>query len=297
MNETQQILSSIAQKKFAPVYLLMGTEPYFIDQVSNALCETVVEESARDFDLTVLYGKETTVEHILETAKRFPMLGQQQLILVREAQYLDRSIDDLAPYCASPQAQTVLVVCYKHKKIDKRKKLLKNIAANGVVLETKPLYDNQIGPWIEKRAKNYGFSFHPQALAMLVAYLGSNLGKVNKELEKLSLSLAEGTIITIEHIEKHIGYSKDFNSFELQKALGQRNLALSYRIVKYMAGNPSQHPLPLTIGIVFNFFQKLFIFHGLSNPSDAPKVLGVKPFLLKIIKLLLASIPCVKWHR
>ncbi len=281
MKETQQILSSIAQKKFAPIYLLMGTEPFFIDEISAALEKSVVDESAKDFDLSVFYGKETSVEQIVESAKRFPMLGQQQLILVKEAQYLDKTFDQLATYCAAPQPQTVLVLCYKHKKVDKRKKVLKNIAANGVVLETKPLYDNQIGPWIEKRGQTYGFQFHPQALAMLVAFLGSNLGKVDKELEKLTHNLPSGTSVTPEHIEAFIGYSKDFNSFELQKALGMRKLELSFRIVKYMAGNPSQHPLPLTIGVLFNFFQKLFMYHGLNSTAEAPKVLGVSPFFLK----------------
>ena len=234
----------------------MGTEPYFIDEITQALTNTVVEESARDFDLTVLYGKETNVDQIVEAAKRYPMLGQQQLILVKEAQYLDRSFDQLATYCAAPQPQTVLVFCYKHKKVDKRKKVLKNILANGIVLETKPLYDNQIGPWIEKKGRDYGFQFHPQALAMLVAFLGSNLGKIDKELEKLTHSIPSGSTITPAHIEEHIGYSKDFNSFELQNALGQRNLELSYRIVKYMVGNSSQFPMVLTITVLFNFFQK-----------------------------------------
>ena len=171
----------------------MGTEPYFIDEITQALTDTVVEESARDFDLTVLYGKETNVDQIVEAAKRYPMLGKQQLILVKEAQYLDRTFDELAIYCAAPQPQTVLVLCYKHKKVDKRKKVLKNIVINGIVLETKPLYDNQIGPWIEKKGREYGFQFHPQALAMLVAFLGSNLGKVDKELEKLTHSIPSGS--------------------------------------------------------------------------------------------------------
>lgn len=260
----------------------MGTEPYFIDEIAKALTKGVVEESARDFDLTVMYGKETSVDHIVEAAKRYPMMGQQQLILVKEAQYLDRTFDELATYCAAPQPQTVLVLCYKHKKVDKRKKVLKNILANGgVVLETKPLYDNQIGPWIEEKGKEYGFQFHPQALAMLVAFLGSNLGKVDKELEKLTHSIPSGSTITPAQIEQYIGYSKDFNSFELQNALGQRNLALSYQIVKYMAGNPAQFPMVLTITVLFNFFQKVFMYHGLSSPSDAPKLLGVSPYFLK----------------
>ena len=235
----------------------MGTEPFFIDQITAALMGTVVDEMARDFDTTVVYGKETTVDQIVEAAKRFPMMGAHQLIVVKEAQYLDRSIDQLASYCAAPQPQSVLVLCYKHKKLDKRKKVYKTIASNGQILETKPLYDNQVGGWIEQRGKGYGFSFQPQALAMLVAFLGSDLGKIDKELEKLTNSVPSGTEITPEVIEQNIGYSKDFNSFELQNALGQRNLALCYRIVKYMGNNPSQHPFPLTISVVFNFFQKL----------------------------------------
>ena len=259
----------------------MGTEPFFIDQITAALMGTVVDEMARDFDTTVVYGKETTVDQILEAAKRFPMMGANQLIVVKEAQYLDRSVDQLASYCASPQPQSVLVLCYKHKKLDKRKKVYKAIASNGQILETKPLYDNQVGGWIEQRGKGYGFSFQPQALAMLVAYLGSDLGKIDKELEKLTNSVPSGTEITPEVIEQNIGYSKDFNSFELQNALGQRNLALCYRIVKYMGNNPSQHPFPLTISVVFNFFQKLFMFHGIKNPADAPRVLGVSPYFVK----------------
>ena len=259
----------------------MGTEPFFIDQITAALMGTVVDEMARDFDTTVVYGKETTVDQIVEAAKRFPMMGAHQLIVVKEAQYLDRSIDQLASYCTAPQPQSVLVLCYKHKKLDKRKKVYKTIASNGQILETKPLYDNQVGGWIEQRGKGYGFSFQPQALAMLVAFLGSDLGKIDKELEKLTNTVPSGTEITPEVIEQNIGYSKDFNSFELQNALGQRNLALCYRIVKYMGNNPSQHPFPLTISVVFNFFQKLFMFHGIKNPADAPRVLGVSPYFVK----------------
>ena len=259
----------------------MGTEPFFIDQITAALMGTVVDEMARDFDITVVYGKETTVDQIVEAAKRFPMMGAHQLIVVKEAQYLDRSIDQLASYCAAPQPQSVLVLCYKHKKLDKRKKVYKAIASNGQILETKPLYDNQVGGWIEQRGKGYGFSFQPHALAMLVAFLGSDLGKIDKELEKLTNSVPSSTEITPEVIEQNIGYSKDFNSFELQNALGQRNLALCYRIVKYMGNNPSQHPFPLTISVVFNFFQKLFMFHGIKNPADAPRVLGVSPYFVK----------------
>lgn len=263
----------------------MGKEAFFIDQITERLMSSVVDESARDFDLTVMYGKETTADQIIEAAKRFPMMGKQQLIVVREAQYLERNFDQLTPYLSHPQTQTVLVLCYKHKKLDKRKKAYKAIAAKGIILDAKPLYENQVGGWIEQEGRKHDFRFHPHAIALLVAFLGSDLGKISKELEKLSLNVAHGSDVTPDHIEEYIGYSKEFNSFELQNALGQRNLSHAFRIVQYMAGNPTQHPFPLTITVVFNFFQKLFMYHGLKSPADAPRVLGVSPFFVKDYQL------------
>ena len=170
MKDINQILSSIKKGDYAPVYLLMGTEPFFIDQVTKVLSSHVVEEHARDFDSTIFYGKETLPEQIIETAKRFPMMGSHQLVVVREAQYLDKTIDFLVPYLENPQSQTVLVLCYKHKKLDKRKKSYKAIAKSGVVLETKPLYDNQVADWIKDRGLRYGFNFHPHAPPLLVSF-------------------------------------------------------------------------------------------------------------------------------
>ena len=281
MKETQNILSSIAKGIFSPVYLLTGTEPYLIDHVAEALMASVVDAAARDFDLSILYGKETSIAHIIESAKRFPMVGERQLIVVREAQYLSKSIDELTPYALHPQPQTVLVICYKHHKIDKRKKVVKTIKEKGVLMETKPLYDNQISSWIVDRAKAHNFQCPPQAAALLTASLGNDLGKLNNALEKLSYSLPQQTTITSDHIERYIGFSKAFNNFELQHALGQRNLSLSLRIIQYMAENPSQNPFVLTLSVVFNFFQKLFIYHGLSNRTDAARVLGVNPYFVK----------------
>lgn len=259
----------------------MGEEPFFIDQITQHLIDHVVEESAKDFDLTILYGKETHPDQILESAKRFPMLGEKQLIVVKEAQNLERSLDLLTPYLEHPQTQTVLVLCFKHKKLDKRKKSYKAILKSGVVLESKPLYDKLIGPWIESEGKRMGLRFHPRSLALLFTFLGSDLGKIKQELVKLSHNLVENEEVTPDHIEKYIGFSKEFNSFELQNALGQRNLAQAYRIVHYMAGNAKHHPFQLTLAVIFNFFQKLFIYHGLKSPADAPKTLGVSPYFVK----------------
>lgn len=259
----------------------MGTEPFFIDQVTNLLLTHVVEEHARDFDYTILYGKDTIPEQIIETAKRFPMMGSYQLVVVREAQYLDRSMDQLLPYLENPQDQTVVVFCYKHKKLDKRKKSYKSIAKSGVILETKPLYEDQVAIWIKDRGLKYGFNFHPHAIHLLISFLGTDLSKIDKELQKLNNQVASGQEITPSTIEKYTGYSKDFNGFELQKALGKRDLEHSFRIIRYMASNAKKHPITLTITILFNFFQKLLLFQGLTSPAKAPKVLGVSPYFVR----------------
>lgn len=274
-------MSSIKKGNYAPIYFLMGTEPFFIDQVTNLLLTHVVEEHARDFDSTIFYGKDTIPDQIIETAKRFPMMGSHQLVVVREAQYLDRSMDQLLPYLENPQAQTVLVLCYKHKKLDKRKKSYKLIAKSGVILETKPLYEDQVATWIKDRGLKYGFNFHPHAIPLLLSFLGTDLGKIDKELQKLNNQVASGQEITPTIIERYIGYSKDFNGFELQNALGKRDIEHSFRIIRYMAYNAKKYPIALTITILFNFFQKLLLFQGLSSPAKAPTVLGVSPYFIK----------------
>jgi DNA polymerase-3 subunit delta len=187
----------------------------------------------------------------------------------------------MVSYLENPQNQTVLVICYMNKKLDKRKKSYKAIAKSGVVLETKPLYDNQVADWIRDRGLRYALNFHPHAAPLLVSFLGTDLSKIDKELEKLSSRVEEGQQITAEIIEKYIGYSKDFNGFELQKALGKRDLEHSFRIIRYMASNAKKHPVTLTITVLFNFFQKLLLFQGLPSPSKAPSVLGVSPYFVK----------------
>ncbi len=281
MKDINQILSLIRKGDYAPIYLLMGTEPFFIDQVTKVLSDNVVEEHARDFDSTIFYGKEALPEQIIETAKRFPMMGKHQIVVVREAQYLDKLIENFISYFENPQKQTVLVLCYKYKKLDKRKKSYKTIAKSGVILDTKPLYDYQIPDWIKNRGIHYAINFHPNAIPLITSFLGDDLSKIDKELEKLSSRVEDGEEITPLLIEKHIGYSKDFNSFELQKSLGIRDVEHSFRIVKYMASNSKKHPVTLTITVLFNFFQKLLLFHGLSSKVKAPNVLGVSPFFIK----------------
>jgi len=281
MNSFDSVLKQIKNKQYAPFYLLSGTEAYFIDAIEQALFDNVVEAGAQDFDYTLFYGKDTTPLEIIEAAKRFPMMSQYQLIVVREAQYISQSLDPLAVYLEQPQPQTILVFCYKHKDFDKRKKLHKAAESKGVALVFKPLFDNQIPQWIQGQMQKHQLAISPKAVYLLADYLGADLLKISKELEKLRLVVQPGEEVTPEVIEKHIGVSKEFNNFELQNAIGSRNLTQSFRIVQYMANNTKNHPLQVTLSTLHSFFQKLMCFHGLSNPQAAAKALRINPYFIK----------------
>lgn len=281
MNTSEQLLAQIKQGKIHNIYLLHGLESFFIDEITSVLMELIVDENAKDFDQTLLYGKETDALQVIEVCKRYPMMGQRQLVVVREAQYLDKQWDTLAHYFSAPQPQTVLVLCHKHKRIDTRKKVFKDLKNSQCVFEAEPLKEYKVMGWIEQRVKAYNFSIDPQASNLLVTYLGSDLGKIDKALEKLKSNLEPGVFLTPQVIENQIGYSKDFNTFELQKALGQRNLPLAIRISKYMAENAKNHPIQLILPVLFSFFQKILLYHGLPNRNEAPKRLGISPYFIK----------------
>jgi len=281
MHTFESVLAQIKKKQFAPFYLLAGTEAFFIDAIEKALYDEVVEEGAKDFDYSLFYGKDTSPMDIIDAAKRFPMLSQFQLIVVREAQYINESLDPLATYLEQPQPQSIVVFCHKHKDFDKRKKLYKTVTKKGITLSFKPLYDNQIPQWIQGQMKKHQLTISPKGVFLLANYLGANLLKINKELEKLKLVATPGEEIGPELIEKHIGVSKDFNVFELQNAIGSRNLTHSFRIIRYMAANSKSHPLTVTLSTLHGFFQKLLCFHGLPNPQLAAKTLKINPFFVK----------------
>lgn len=281
MNTSEQLLAQIRQGNIDNIYLLHGPESFFIDEITSLLMKVVVEDSAKDFDQTLLYGKETDALQILEACKRYPMMGQRQLVVVREAQYLDKQWEALENYFLTPQPQTVLVLCHKNKKIDARKKIFKDLKNTQCVFEAQALKDYKVMGWIQDHAKTHQFTIKPEAANLLFTYLGSDLGKIDKALEKLKNNLDPGVHLTPQMIEDHIGYSKDFNTFELQKALGQRDLPLAIRIAQYMAENAKNHPIQLILPVLFNFFQKLLLYHGLPNRNEAPKRLGISPYFIK----------------
>jgi len=279
LNESNKILEEIRNKKYFPFYLLTGDEPFFIDKIADFLQNNVVQEKAKSFDLSIVYGKETTVDNILELAKRFPMLSKKHLVIVREAQYLEKSLDAFIPYINNPQKSTILVLCYKEKKFDKRRSFYKALKDKGIIFESKLLYDNQVAIIIKEIVADLNLSINSRSIQVLISFLGNNLNKIKKEIEKLSILIDSKTEITPILIEKHIGYSKDFNVFELQNALGERDLGKAIKIVNFMSNN--KNPIVLTLSLLFSFFQKILLFHCTLDKSSISKVLGISPFFIK----------------
>ena len=296
MDEVLRIVNDIKAGNIKPIYFLMGEEAYYIDKLSDYIEKNVLTEDEKGFNQTVLYGRDVSVEDIISTAKRYPMMSERQVVIVKEAQDLSRTIDKLESYVENPLLSTVLVFCYKYKTLDKRKKMTKLLDKVGVVYESKKLYENQVGDWIKRILSGKGYSIEPKANAMLVEFLGTDLGKINNELEKLQIILPKGTTFTPKDIEENIGFSKDFNVFELRKAIGERNQLKAYKIVEYFSENPKDHPIVMTVGLIFSFFVQLLQYHGLKdkNPKNVAVVLKVNPFFLKDYDVALRNYPMKK---
>ncbi len=260
----------------------MGEEPYYIDKISDYIEDNVLEEAEKGFNQMVLYGRDINVEDIVSNAKRFPMMAERQVVIVKEAQDLARQIEKLAAYADNPQPSTVLVLNYKYKKIDKRKALYKSIKKTGVVYESKKLYENQVADWIRRVLSGQNYSITPKAAQMLVEFLGTDLSKISNELDKLKIILPKGTEITAEQIELNIGISKDYNNFELRKAIGERNTLKAFQIVNYFADNPKDNPMVVTVSLLFSFFSQLLQLHGLSdkNPRNVASALKINPYFV-----------------
>lgn len=296
MDEVVKIVNDIKGGNIKPIYFLMGEEPYYIDKLADFIEQNVLTEEEKGFNQTVLYGRDVSMEDIISTAKRYPMMADRQVVIVKEAQDLTKTIDKLEPYAENPMPSTVLVFCYKYKTLDKRKKVTKFIDKNGLVYESKKLYENQVGEWIKRVLQGKSFTIEPKANAMLVEFLGTDLSKINNELEKLAIVLPKNTTITPKHIEENIGFSKDFNVFELRKAIGDRNQMKAYQIAQYFADNPKDNPMVVTTSLVFSFFVNLLQYHGLKdkNPKNVATVLKVNPYFLKDYDVALKNYPMKK---
>ena len=282
MKEFKSLLSDLKKKVYRPVYFLMGEEAYYIDVISDYLTENVLDEAEKEFNLSVLYGRDINVSTIINEAKRYPMMGRYHIVVVKEAQNV-KNIEELDTYIKNPLSTTILVICHKYKSIDKRKSFGKSLNHYAVVLDTKKLYDSQVPDWINDYLGTKEYSIAPKAALLITEFLGNDLSKVANELDKLILNIPEKAEITASHVEKFIGISKDYNNFELQKAIGTRNIFKSNQIITYFANNPKKNPLVLTISSLFAYFSNILSYHYSKDKSERglAAALKINPFFVK----------------
>ncbi len=279
----EQILTGLKNKDYKPIYFLSGDEPYYIDLITKYIMDNVLSEAEKSFNQTVLYGKDNEIAAVINAAKRYPMMSSHQVVIVKEAQHI-RNIDDLVYYAKSPLMSTLLVINYKYKKLDKRKSLYKTIAEKGLFFESNKLYDNQLPDWITGYLSRKGMKIQPEASILLTEFLGSDLGKIVNELDKLAVIIAgKSQVITTDTIEKNIGISKEYNNFELQNALVKRDILKANRIINYFGQNQKSNPITVTITMLFSFFSKLLAYHSSKDKSknSIASVLKINPYFVK----------------
>lgn len=284
----EKIISNLKQKSFDPVYFLSGEEPYFIDKISDYIEHNVLEEHERDFNQTIFYGKDAKVSSIIETCKRFPMMSERQVVIIKEAQHLNKDLEEFTDYLNNPQPSTLLVFCFKYKKVDKRKAIGKIISKNSVLLVSEKIKDYKLPEWILGEVKKFGFTINQKNALLLSEYLGNDLGKIVKELEKLKVVIKPGSEINGQIIEENIGISKDYNIFELQKAIGTKDILKANTIINYFSKNEKAHPLVLTVGFLFSYFSKVITVQFSKNKGNdgiLAREVGVNPYFLNDYKL------------
>ena len=283
-----QVMDELNEGTYYPVYFLQGDESFFIDQISDYIEQHALDETEKGFNQMIMYGKDNTVESVLTNARRFPMMAARQVVIVKEAQELSNigrkeAQDLLESYVAQPLVSTVLVFCYKYKTLDGRKSLTKSILKHAILVDCKKLYDDKIPSWIGNYAKSKKATIDYATAQLLADYIGNNLERLASEIDKVLLNLGTPASIDKESVQKYVGISKDFNVFELQKALTVKDNTKAQRIVHYFNANPKLNPVIPIIAVLFSFFAKLLIVHQSKSYSDQAlaKELKVSPFFVK----------------
>ena len=278
----EQILANLKSKKYSPVYFLAGEETYYIDLLSDYIEKSVLDEAEKGFNQTVMYGRDVEVAALISAAKQFPMMSENTVIIVKEAQDL-KKIEELKSYVDQPLNSTILVLCFRGKKIDKRKALYKSLQKNGLYFESSKLYENKIPQWIKSYLSAKDYTIGNKASAMLTEFLGTDLSKIAGELNKLCILAPKGSEINAKLVEENIGISKDYNNFELQNAVMNKDVLKANRIIKYFEANPRSNPIVVTLSVLYNLFSKVLIYHSLKdkNPQSVAKSLGVNPYFVK----------------
>ncbi|WP_455672912.1 DNA polymerase III subunit delta [Phocaeicola sp.] len=264
----EEIARDLKNRSYKPVYYLMGEEAYYIDRISEYIAQTVLNESEKEFNQTVIYGADTDIAAIINAAKRYPMMSKYQVVIVKEAQGV-KNMDELSYYLQKPLESTILVLCHKHGVLDKRKKLAAEIEKVGVLFESKKIKDTQLPGFITSYLKRKSVEIEPKASEMMAEFVGADLSRMAGELEKLIITLPKGQRrITPEQIERNIGISKDYNNFELRNALIVKDVFKANQIIKYFEENPKTNPLQMTLSVLFNFFSNLMLAYYAPDKSD-----------------------------
>lgn len=281
------ILKDLKNKVYHPIYFLSGEEPFYIDLISNFIEKNVLDEAEKEFNQQIIYGKDTDISTVIGAAKRYPMMANHNVVIVKEAQHLVKQIDQLDSYLDNPTKSTILVFCYKYKTLDGRKGITKKLSKKSVFFESKPIYENQVPEWINSYLKEKNYTINPKASFLIAEFLGTDLSKVANELEKLTINIPEGTEITAEMVEKNIGISKDFNMFELNKAIGAKDILKANKIINHFAKNEKEHPIQATIAVLYMFFTAILKYHYTKDksPRNIASALKVNPFFVKEYQL------------
>ena len=262
------ILKELRAKQYRPVYYLMGEDPYYIDLIADYITDNILTETEKEFNLTVVYGADVDIATVINAAKRYPMMSEHQVVVVKEAQNI-RNMEDLSYYLQKPLLSTILVICHKHGVLDRRKKLAAEIEKTGVLFESKKVKDAQLPAFITSYMKRKGIDVEPKATAMLADFVGADLSRLTGELEKLIITLPKGhTRVTPEQIEKNIGISKDYNNFELRSALVEKDVLKANKIIKYFEENPKTNPIQMTLSLLFGFFSNLMLAYYAPEKSE-----------------------------
>jgi DNA polymerase-3 subunit delta len=278
-----EIFDALKKKIYTPVYFFYGEEPFYIDELTRFIEQHVLDEAAREFNLSVVYGLDVTAREVADLARRFPMMSDYQVVIVKEAQNI-QDYEALLAYFENPLDSTLLVINYKYKKLDKRKSLYKklNKSKKVTLFESQKVYENKIPAWISERVRMHGYTLTPKSEMLLTEYLGTDLSRIDNELKKLMINLQPGERITEDLIERNIGISKDFNVFELQKALSRRDAFRALRIIQYFEANPKQNPLQMVNVVLYGFFMKVLMYHQvkLESKNTIASTLGVAPYFV-----------------
>jgi DNA polymerase-3 subunit delta len=286
MNSYDAILKEVKKGNVQPVYFLHGDEPFFLDELVAFFEGNILTEEEKAFNLIMLYGKDIDHKYIVDEARQYPLMASRRLVIVKEAQDL-KTFNELQSYIEKPNPSTVLVLCYKHKKLDKRSKISKVLESRSVVFESKKIYDNQTAGWIKGFIHDKGHKISEVAAETLAAYIGPDLSRLSNEIDKILINQDKGKEIQVEEIKEQVGISKDFDVFELQKALGERNFGKANLIFRYFMQNPNANPSVLVLSSLYNYFNKVYIVqsHAGMNDQDLAKITGVSPFFLKEYRL------------